>query len=85
LELFKKINKVDAPPFLYTRIEQKIQDEKRHIFTKPAITAVFASLAIWVVVNIMVVGSHFRKSKTENANTFIEQMHLSSSNIYYYE
>lgn len=45
--------------------------------------AVFASLAICVVVNIMVVGSHFRKSKTENANTFIEQMHLSSSNIYY--
>lgn len=59
------MQKVDAPPFLFTRIAQKIKHEKQ-VFSSPWAWALSATLALLMLFNLIVITKHFQpKHETE--------------------
>jgi hypothetical protein len=85
LELLKKIQNVDAPPFLYTRIKQEIDSS---IGEKAPATWRFAFIASSVVVLILNAFILFNLSSKQNEKGIeevISSMDLSNINDLYHE
>lgn len=83
LQILEKIKKVDAPPFLYTRIEQRISDFNQNYIGTKTLVASFAVLSILIVINISVVFTSLDKKEKNNAGILIENMQLFNSNMLY--
>jgi hypothetical protein len=85
LELLKKIQKVEAPPFLLTRIRERIDSSS---IEKAPATWRFGFIAAAVVVLSLNVSIFFKSSRTENKNGIgeeINSMDLSNTNDLYNE
>lgn len=85
LDLLKDIRKVDAPPFLYTRIEQKIKNYKENYIGKKALAVSFAVLAIICIINISVVFNFITANSKSKPELIIETLNLVNLYTIYHE
>lgn len=81
LDILNRIQKVDAPPFLYTRILTRVQNKVRE--TVPVKWAVVAAacLLILITINISVIQS----TKQNNTTDLSQVFSLQTSNSLYNE
>lgn len=54
LEILRKINKVEAPPFLYTRIQQKLKQKAVEIASPSLIVVISIILAMLFISDLLV-------------------------------
>ncbi len=82
-DILEKIKKVDAPPFLYTRILNRIQNKVQEtVPVKWAVVAAACMIAL-IIINISVIS----KTNTTQTNSFelSEAFSLQTSNSLYNE
>ena len=88
LDRLKKVNKVDAPPFLLTRIQAKI--DARQMGQAPVPVqwkwASALALAIMLLLNVMAVkNSHQTTGAPDAIETLADGMLMNASNQLYHE
>lgn len=84
LEHLKKIKRVDAPPFLLTRIEQRISESSGIPLSPRLRLTVISSLIILAIINIYTVSLFVgQKSYHSDIRNVAVQMNLSTSNNLY--
>ena len=79
LDILRKVKRVDAPPFLLTRIKSKIEQSKYEIMPKRMAIAIVCSFALLLIVNSLVLIRY----KSKPAETLAQTMHLSTNNDLY--
>lgn len=80
----KSIKKVDAPPFLLTRIEAKINAIEKNVISNKKIALAFSLTLTLIIGNIFFV----QQNKTQNSDTtssVFEEMNLNTSNQLYHD
>jgi hypothetical protein len=81
LEDLNKIKTVEAPPFLFTRIQQKISAKNELIVPNKLVWLSILSFSFVVVISI---GSMFyTNSSKSNAQTIAQSMNLATTNNLY--
>ncbi|MCX6183345.1 MAG: hypothetical protein NT150_15635 [Bacteroidetes bacterium] len=83
LDLLNKIHKVDPPPFLYTRILQKIESAVDPYYNKGIARSIVLSLFVVLMINFMVIGASSKN--TANESTIVDDMNLMPNNTLYHE
>ena len=81
LDLFDKIEQVDTPPYLLTRIHQKIANQKKEKMSSAILFTTTLSLVLLIIINV--VGIKNFSQNESNDTSLIESLHLSSSNALY--
>lgn len=81
LNILDQVQKVNAPPFLLTRIQQRIRNKKESQFSPTISWVLSLSLAIIVVVNGAVLTNMIIASKQEK--TLLQSMNLLPNNELY--
>ncbi|MFZ4621342.1 MAG: hypothetical protein ACOYNS_12350 [Bacteroidota bacterium] len=82
LNKLQTIRPVDTPPFLYTRIEQRIAS--RTLASRKLRFAVFSSLLALAIINMVVISSFFeKKNGSSGIQNLASEMNLASSNDLY--
>ncbi len=83
-EILQHIKKVDAPPFLLTRIQQKIKDGHHHQIGKLWYRTAFATLIVLFCINIYAIRGIYME--TSNETSVFEDMQLTNyHNLYFHE
>jgi hypothetical protein len=84
LEKLRKIRRVDAPPFLYTRIEQSLDSASRSSVSPKLRFAVFSSLLALAIINGIVLSSGSgQETQQSGIRHLASEMNLQSSNDLY--
>jgi hypothetical protein len=81
LDNLRKIQKVETPPFLFTRIQQKIEQSKKERMPKHIALAVGLTAALLLAVNAIVLVNY--NSKANTTESLAKSMHLTSNNSLY--
>ena len=81
LENLGKIQKVEAPPFLFKRIQQKIESERKQQMPKAFALAINFSFAVVLLINVLVFVGNI--SETNSAESYAQSIHLISNNNLY--
>ncbi len=81
LDILNRIQKVDAPPFLYTRILTRVQNKVKETVPVKWAVAAAACLLILITINISVIQS----SKESNSTNLSEVFSLKTNNSLYNE
>ena len=81
LDLLDKLDKVDAPPFLLTRIEQRILEQQKQNVPKLLVYVLSALGALVITFNILTV-SQLNNSGNDASGIF-ENMDIKTSNQLY--
>lgn len=81
VDILEKVQKVEAPPFLYTRILNRIQNKAQE--TVPVKWAVVAAACLLVLITINI--SVIQSSKENNRTDLSEAFSLQTSNSLYNE
>lgn len=81
LERLKNIQRVDAPPFLFTRIQEKINAKTTNIRPLWAWSMSVACASL-LLLNVFVL-LHFEDNAGLKQRNLVEKMHLSSNNQLY--
>ncbi|MFN8316305.1 MAG: hypothetical protein U0T32_07655 [Chitinophagales bacterium] len=81
LNILDQVQKVSAPPFLLTRIQQRIRNKKESQFSPTLSWVLSLSLAIVVVANGAVLTNMIIESKKEK--TLLQGMNLLPNNELY--
>lgn len=85
LEILKKITPVDAPPFLLTRIQERLRTTTKTVAsTQWQITFVLTSI-IMLVLNIGILLKVISTTKETGMDTVANAMHISTTNDIYNE
>lgn len=79
--LLSKIQRVEAPPYLFTRIQQKIAQTKNEAMPIKTALAIKLSFAVLLIVNIVVLSNYNTKSNA--TESYAESIHLISNNSLY--
>jgi hypothetical protein len=85
LNKLSEINQVDAPPFLYTKIEQRIinlQEKKINPVFKFAFTGLIAFI---LITNVLVLNNYYASKKSNNLEVVVQNMQLQNNNTFYNE
>ncbi|NOT36611.1 MAG: hypothetical protein HOP11_04480 [Saprospiraceae bacterium] len=81
LEKLAKIQRVDAPPFLFTRIQLKIAQENSEPMPLRTVLAINLSFALLLALNSVAIANYLAKPiPTEN---YVETFNLTSNNSLY--
>jgi len=81
LEQLNRIQRVEAPPYLFTRIQQKIANGQTERLPKGMAVAINLSFVLILVINVIVFMRNTNKSdSTEN---YAQSIHLMSNNSLY--
>jgi hypothetical protein len=81
LDNLEKIQRVETPPFLFTRIQQKIEQSKKERMPKSVALTVSFSVALLLAINAIVLVNY--NSKANTTEIFAKSMHLNSNNSLY--
>lgn len=81
IDMLEQIQKVDVPPFLLTRIKQKIANAHDMQFSRQSAWAWGLAFALVLVLNITVLLS--KATQTENTDNLVDKMNLSPKNTLY--
>lgn len=80
LDILGKINAVETPAFLFTRIQNKIQQHISDRISKKQAVAYICGIVVIIVLNVLA----FRaKKNAEDDNDLVSRMNLSPSNQIY--
>lgn len=82
LELLSTIERVDVPPFLFTRIQQRIENLSEMRVSKKLAWSLSAGFMLLLLVNIAVLAN--KKDQEKNIN-LAESMDLMPHNSFYHE
>lgn len=82
LDILKTIQKVDAPPFLLTRIEVRIKNEERA--SPKWVWSLGIASAVLLIFNIMNI-VNFNQEAENTSYQSSEEIHLSTNNYLYHE
>lgn len=80
LDILEKIKQVDTPLFLFTRIQNKIQQHIADKISKKQAIAYACGIVIIIVLNVLAFEA---KKNSENDNDLVNKMDLSPSNQLY--
>lgn len=80
----KSIKKVDAPPFLLTRIEAKISAHQRNIISSKKI-AIALSFTIALIIGNLFILKQVNSSTSSSQSSLFESMKIDNSNQLYHE
>lgn len=80
LAILENIHRVDAPPFLLTRVMQKINDVKTEQIPTRFVWSLGISFLIVLALNVSVITS---RNKHQQVNNIATEMNLYSSNSLY--
>lgn len=91
LDILQRIQKVDPPPFLLTRIQQRIAESYSDAFSRRQSVALAFSFVIVVFVNISVLvysnssinSGNYSGNHRSAAATLVQSMNLNSTNELY--
>ncbi len=83
LELLKKIQKVDAPPFLLTRILARIESPERVAAPTSWKLAFIACSVVVIMLNASILFKPFGKQNEKDIEQVISSLELSNSNDLY--
>jgi len=75
LENFKNIQKVEVSPYLFTRIEQGIQNRKANQITSKTAWATLAMLSLLLLLNLAVINFGSGKQNTDYQSTFTNSIY----------
>ena len=81
LDLLDQIQRVEAPPFLLTRIKEKIETKASKFFSPKLTWTLLAILFIVVMLNASIMIK--RINEVRNDNSLVETMHLLPNNSLY--
>lgn len=81
LDILNQIKQVDAPPFLFTRIQQQIDNGSSYTFSKRLAWSLGVSFVIVVIMNVAVLSYNAKTNRT-NSNV-AEVMNLMPNNSLY--
>lgn len=84
LELLTKIEKVEVPYFLYTRIQQKILNHKAQQIRPVLAWALGISFILIILLNLFILKDSL-SSKNSSAQHIVTSMHLLQNNSIYHE
>jgi hypothetical protein len=82
LDNLKKIKTVEVPPFLFTRIQQKIKDTEKVTITNKMALVMKLSFAVMLFLNAMVFISNIAKPHT-TAENYVKSMNMMPDNYLY--
>ncbi len=85
LEKLKKISRVDVPPFLFTRIKQRIDSINDVPISLKWKFAFGASAIVLLALDIGMLTNFSKKKNVQGLEQVVSSMQLSSSNDFYYE
>jgi uncharacterized integral membrane protein len=80
LDILEKIETVEAPPFLFTRIQTKIQQQLADKVSKKEAIVYLAGILIIIALNVL---AFQNKRASESDNDLISEMNLAPSNQVY--
>ncbi len=81
LENLGKIKRVEAPPYLFTRIKQRIEQSKKERLTRGTAVALSLSFAVLLVINTLVIVKYNTAPNT--LQSYAQSIHLTSNNSLY--
>lgn len=81
LDNLGKIQRVETPPFLFTRIQRKIEQSKKERMPKSVALTVSFSVALLLVINTIVLINY--NSKENTTDSLAQSIHLTSNNSLY--
>ena len=84
IELLKTIQKVEAPPFLYTRIEARLKNSVIEAPKNWKLAFVFSAILI-VCLNVLIFQLQFKNQKDTSIEQLAKGMRLNSNNYFYHE
>jgi hypothetical protein len=82
VEMLGEVARMEAPPFLLTRIRQKVADVQQRVPAK-WVVATALSMVIVVVLNIYLVAGQGTNGKRQGGNELAEAMNLLPKNALY--
>ena len=80
LDILDKIEKAEAPPFLFTRIMQGIEQRRERINPRTALAMALCVLILFII-NIRIISG--TSNSTSPAQSISQSMHLDTSNYLY--
>lgn len=81
LDSLARIKRVEAPPYLFTRIQQKIEQSKRNTVPVKITWAINLAFGLVLILNIIVLTSY--NSKSSSTEDYAQSIHLISDNSLY--
>lgn len=85
LEDLKNIQKVAAPEFLFTRIEQQLQNQGVGTFSKTFAWSMISAFAVLIIVNVFLFQNSESTAQTDEAEYGSVFTAQSSNHTFYYE
>jgi H+/Cl- antiporter ClcA len=85
LEPLKKVQKVAAPPFLYTRIQAKIQQQTAEYLPPRWQWAAALTLGLFVVANLYLLQQPAPFSSNSGPDALVNSLNLNTSNQLYHD
>jgi len=85
LEVLEKVNRVEAPPFLFTRIEARIQAQLNEQLPIRWVWVSISTVLLLFVVNTLILRDSTQLSETSNSSAqhISEEMGMQTSNQLY--
>lgn len=85
LEVLEKVNRVEAPPFLFTRIEARIQAQLNEQLPIRWVWVSLSTMLLLVVVNTLILVGNTQHSNASNSGIhhISEEMGMQTSNQLY--
>lgn len=85
--LLSRVQLVDPPAFMLTRIEQSINNSHNYDFSRKQLSLIFMGFAIVFSINLISIKKHISTAKKSNNSieTLSKSMSLSTSNQLYNE
>jgi hypothetical protein len=86
-ELLSRVQRVEPPAFLFTRIEQRIKNSLDYSFSRKQLALVSISLAIVLSINVVAISKYANtvKQSANSIEALDNSMSLSTSNQLYNE
>ena len=84
-DILGSIKKVDAPPYLFKRIEGRINTMTSEKMPKSFVLASSIAFIILLFINLLVTSIRTEPSRNDNIEIIAKEMHLTISNQLYYD
>jgi hypothetical protein len=81
LENLGKIKRLEAPPYLFTRIKQRIEQSKKERLPRSIAVALSFSFAVLLVINTLVIVKY--NSAPNAMQSYAQSINLTSNNSLY--